>query len=126
MTKCEKKSKNTLFWSFWKKLLQSVTNRERFTNLKTFITKCGKKIIRKCDKCTKWERTYSKVLQVLLGVTRGYYKVWQVWQSVTVIAKWDITPHLVLVTWYYFWNRLHPDGLFVFESWHSQTCSGSS
>ena len=56
--KCHKRTSHALFLPFWKRLLQSVTNRERFTNTKIIITKCPKNL-----------------LQSVIG---GYYKVWQV------------------------------------------------
>ena len=50
------------FWVFLKNLLQSVTNRESFTNFKTVITKCEKRLlqsvgsIKKCDNYQKVRR----------------------------------------------------------------------
>ena len=62
-----KKASHALFGSFWKKLLQSVT--ESSTHLKVIVTKCDKKIITKYD---------------------GHYKLRQnLWQSVTSISKCD-------------------------------------
>lgn len=40
---CEKKTAHSLFGSFWKKLLQIVT--ERLTNLKGIVSECDKKVL---------------------------------------------------------------------------------
>ena len=63
----DKKASHAFFGSFWKKLLQSVT--ESSTSLKVIVTKCNKKIITKYD-------NYCKLRQNL-------------WQSVTGISKCD-------------------------------------
>ena len=44
--KCDKKTSHALFGHFWKTLLQSVANRENFTNFKILIIKCDKKLLR--------------------------------------------------------------------------------
>ena len=78
---CGKKNSNALFGSFWKKILQSVTNKESFTNFKIIVTKCDKKLLQrmtvsetefiaKRDRCCKvWQEVITKCDR--------YYKVWQ-------------------------------------------------
>ena len=75
ITKSDKTS-HAVFAPFWKYLLQSVTERERFANFKMIITKCDKKLLQSVTGITKWNKID--------------YKVWQVIQSATdVITKCD-------------------------------------
>ena len=77
ITKYDKITPFAPFGSFWTKLVQSVTNRERFTNFKTIVTNPHK--------------IYYVGRQTLQSVTGGYYVMWQVLQSATIITKWDVT-----------------------------------
>ena len=56
---------------------------DRFTNFKIVITTWQKVI--------KLDRYYKVRQKLSQTVTRVYYKVWQVLQSVVIIAKWDVT-----------------------------------
>ena len=63
------------FWKIYHKVWQAI--RGSFTNFKTVITTCDKKI-----------------LQSVAGITmcdRSYYNVWQLLRSVKTITKWDAT-----------------------------------
>ena len=63
----------TLSGSFLKILLQSVTNRESFTNFQTVITKCDKKLLQSGTGITKCDR---RLLQSVTGITKcGNYQV---------------------------------------------------
>ena len=68
--KCDKKTSHRLSCTFWKKLWQNVTNRERFTNFKIIITKCHKRL-----------------LQTVTGIAKCEKRLLE---SVTVIIKWDV------------------------------------
>ena len=64
----------TLFGSFWKKILQNVTNRESFTNFKTIITKCDKNLLQSVTGVTKWDKKLFQSMRCIMK--RGsYYKV---------------------------------------------------
>ena len=65
-----KKASHALFGTFWKKLLQSVT--ESSTHLKVIVTKCDKKLLQSMTVITSWDRIYGKVWQVFQSVTRDY------------------------------------------------------
>ena len=67
IAKCNKKNSNTLFRSFWKKLLQLVTNRESFPNFKF----------------SQLVNYWLKTGQLLQSVAKIYFKSWQVLQSET-------------------------------------------
>ena len=60
-----------------------MTNREIFPNFKTFITKCDRKIITKCD------RYYKIMLNLLQSVTDITKCDKRLLQSVTSIKKCD-------------------------------------
>ena len=67
IAKCNKKTSNTLFRSFWKKLLQLVTNRESFSNFKF----------------SQLVNYWLKTGQLLQSVAKIYFKSWQLLQSET-------------------------------------------
>ena len=58
---------------FEKKILQSVTNEECFTNFKIIIAKYDKKLLQSVTGITKLEK---KLLKILTGITKrdSYYK----------------------------------------------------
>ena len=73
-----------LSWAFLKNLLESVTNREIFTNSKINVKIVTKRSLQSVTGITKWDR---KLLQRL---TKTYCKVEQVIQSVTVNSTSDL------------------------------------
>ena len=73
-----------LSWAFLKNLLESVTNREIFTNSKINVKIVTKRSLQSVAGITKWDR---KLLQRL---TKTYWKVEQVIQSVTVNSTSDL------------------------------------
>ena len=77
ITKCYKRSLHTLSWFFWKKLLQSVTNKERFTKIQVSqVLKSETEFITKCNR-------YHKLWQEVIGKYDRYYEVWQLLQNET-------------------------------------------
>ena len=91
----------------------------------TVITKCDRNLLQSITGVTKWNRkllqrmtgitSYEKKL--LQSVTRSYYKVWQVLQSVTVIAKWDVTACVVEVLTMYRWQKLQSSYCILIGNW---------
>ena len=80
----------TLFGSFWKKILQSVINKESFTNFKTIITKCDKNLLQSVTGVTKWGKKLFQSMKCIMK--RGsYYKV-----------RRNMDPLLVLS---FYWNN---------------------
>ena len=73
-----------LSWAFLKNLLESVTNREIFTNLKINVKIVTKRSLQSVTGITKWVR------QLLQRLTKTYCKVEQVIQSVTVNSTSDL------------------------------------
>ena len=81
--KSDRKTSHTFFQLFWKKLLQSATNREGCMNFKLIIKKCDKNLFQ-CYRFYKvWQQfitnydSYYEVKQNLLQSKVGIKKVWR-------------------------------------------------
>ena len=74
ITESDKTTSLTLSGFFRKSLLQCLTNRESFTNSKTIITKCDKKLSQSVTGITKCNK---RLLQSVTSITKcdSYYKV---------------------------------------------------
>ena len=66
---------------------------EKITQLyfKIVIAKCDKELLQCVTGIIRWDRIYYKVWQLLKCVIKGYCRVWQILQSVTITTKWDVT-----------------------------------
>ena len=75
--KSDRKTSHTLFQLFWKKLLQSATNREGCMNFKLIIKKCDKNLFQ-CSDFTKCDNNLLQTMTVITKWNKIYYKVRQV------------------------------------------------
>ena len=66
---------------------------EKITQLyfKIVIAKCDKELLQCVTGIIRWDRIYYKVWQLLKCAIKGYCRVWQILQSVTITTKWDVT-----------------------------------
>ena len=83
ITICDMKTPKTLFWSFWKNLLQSVTKRERFTNVKKILQSVTKNYYKVRKNLLQSVKGIARCFKRLLQNVTGIYKIGELLKSET-------------------------------------------